>query len=278
MDNRNNNQFTAEFGSLPNPRRQSRQHYDADAYLNEEILLVYDFFIEYNNNMRSYQNNVTSFLQTINAMHTARTGQRSRNGFSNTTQTNRPNVIPRQNTNFINDTINHILPGLFADIVVHPTEQQIANATRTFVYTHNIDMSLNTQCPITLEEFVPNETVCQIKHCRHTFKDASIKNWFRRNVRCPVCRYDIRTYAVEPSVVDLSNNTNSPVNTLPIINRNNNVVQTISSGISSILQNYFENGNVTDSSLNHAYSFEIPIVFYMDASGEDNIDIDNQVD
>jgi hypothetical protein len=34
--------------------------------------------------------------------------------------------------------------------------------------------------------------ICRIKHCSHSFKQAAIVDWFRRNVRCPVCRFDIR--------------------------------------------------------------------------------------
>ena len=69
---------------------------------------------------------------------------------------------------------------------------------------------INNRCPITLEDFQENETVCQIKHCRHTFKEQSLRNWFQNNVRCPVCRYDIRDYDEEEpsdSFIDPSNNT-----------------------------------------------------------------------
>jgi hypothetical protein len=82
---------------------------------------------------------------------------------------------------------------LFSEpVVVRPTNAQITNATRTFNYT--TDLSNNIRCPITLEEFQEHDVVCEIKHCRHLFKENSIMDWFQRNVRCPVCRYDIRDY------------------------------------------------------------------------------------
>ena len=80
----------------------------------------------------------------------------------------------------------------FQDVVVHPTDEQIRNATEIIQYDENNTSILNTSCPITLEAFQPGEHICRIKHCSHSFKRTAITDWFRRNVRCPVCRFDIR--------------------------------------------------------------------------------------
>ena len=50
---------------------------------------------------------------------------------------------------------------------------------------------MNDECPIRLEQFVPNDTVTQIRHCGHIFNSTELTNWFRTNTRCPVCRYDL---------------------------------------------------------------------------------------
>jgi hypothetical protein len=51
---------------------------------------------------------------------------------------------------------------------------------------------INHRCPITLEEFQENDNIRRIRHCGHCFNEESIQHWFRNNVRCPVCRLDIR--------------------------------------------------------------------------------------
>lgn len=80
------------------------------------------------------------------------------------------------------------------DVIVRPTNVQIILATENIIY----DTSLSQhRCPISLENFEEGTDICRIKHCGHVFKRSSLMNWFQRNVRCPVCRYDIREYIEE---------------------------------------------------------------------------------
>ena len=76
------------------------------------------------------------------------------------------------------------------DIPVGLTRAQIESATRTVAYT--TDNFNSTQCPISLDEFVENEMVCQIVHCRHIFKQRTITRWLETHTCCPVCRHDLR--------------------------------------------------------------------------------------
>ena len=87
------------------------------------------------------------------------------------------------------------------DVVVRPTDEQIRTATETIFFESNA--TENTNCPITLEPFVQGESICRIKHCSHIFKQEAIHDWFHRNVRCPVCRYDIREYEEEDEFNDV---------------------------------------------------------------------------
>lgn len=82
-------------------------------------------------------------------------------------------------------------PSLFQNVIISPTSEQLENATETVLYDSNMEF-INERCPITLEEFQDNERVTRITHCGHTFGESSIQNWFRTNVRCPVCRFDVR--------------------------------------------------------------------------------------
>ena len=101
--------------------------------------------------------------------------------------------------------------GLFPSAVNNvPTITQFAQATEPVQY-HSEGFSDNN-CPITLDEFSEGEMVCRIKHCGHIFKIQPLQNWFSRNSHCPVCRYDIRTWAITNATVAAMNPTNPTTN------------------------------------------------------------------
>jgi len=279
----------------------------------------------YQDNFRLYQENVLYALQLLSSSRPTdnilQEPVRNRSGNAMFTPTNNTsgitysytNTLPTSdptNTRSNNDTnrinyrssirreyrnninLGRTFTDLFTNVIVRPTEQQITNATRLFEYTDDMT-DVNNRCPITLEDFQENETVCQIKYCRHTFKEDSIRNWFQSNVRCPVCRYDIRDYVEEGEpirptdvIYDLSNNTIPPRTSSPNIDISNNnttrhrnntqlnsVMRNITRSISTVLDNYLDNGfqpDILDSNANNAnvFTFEIPIYYSMgDISG-----------
>ena len=89
--------------------------------------------------------------------------------------------------------------GNFNDpVYIVATAQQLDTATRNVLYGE-IDSPINSSCPICLDIFTPNSEVTQIHHCGHIFNRTELARWFQRNVRCPVCRYDIRDYVAQPT-------------------------------------------------------------------------------
>ena len=72
------------------------------------------------------------------------------------------------------------------------SSHEIEEATLTTTFS-NIDLPINTECPIRLEEFNDTDVVTQIRHCGHIFNSAELNNWFITNNRCPVCRHNIRS-------------------------------------------------------------------------------------
>jgi hypothetical protein len=92
-------------------------------------------------------------------------------------------------------------------IEIHPTPAQIEDATRV-VRFGDIVGPMNDSCPISLNRFAEDDSVTVIRHCNHVFNTAELNNWFLGNCKCPVCRYDIRTYTEPRNIVvtDLSNN------------------------------------------------------------------------
>jgi hypothetical protein len=79
-------------------------------------------------------------------------------------------------------------PATMEPVVVAPSAEQIRNAT-------------------IVTSMVPSDAVCSIcqdddnteswriiRHCQHRFHSRCIDEWFRQNVHCPVCRFDIRDH------------------------------------------------------------------------------------
>jgi len=99
---------------------------------------------------------------------------------------------------FLNNFLNTTVP-------IRPTSEQIQNASRSIRYSH-IENPLSETCPISLERFEPDEIVTQLIHCGHIFCEEQFQEWFENNVRCPVCRYDIRNY--RSSTRNTNTNTN----------------------------------------------------------------------
>jgi hypothetical protein len=97
-----------------------------------------------------------------------------------------------------------------SNVPIIPTREQILNATREIQFGE-IENPINTTCPISLETFQESDIVTQILHCVHNFNTRQLNTWFQSNVRCPMCRYDIREYENEPAtetseIFDISNN------------------------------------------------------------------------
>jgi hypothetical protein len=181
-------------------------------------------------------------------------------------------------------------------VIVHPTENEILNATELIHYNDTTEYNNNT-CPITLEEFNHGERICQIKHCGHIFREEALRNWFRRNVRCPVCRYDIRNYINTHRQSDISNNDlsgNTRTNILgtrydtneshsedsesdEIIHSSEDntdaippIPDTLTRNLTNILVDYINNNvgpNIQDISGGFTHTFDLPIVYYSDNSG-----------
>jgi len=84
------------------------------------------------------------------------------------------------------------------------TQEQINNCVRDISYT---ELCNETICPITLENFIIGETISQIIPCNHIFKKSGLIYWLSRNIKCPVCRYDLRSYNQVTETAPFTNNT-----------------------------------------------------------------------
>jgi hypothetical protein len=257
----------------PLPTRRMQILREIISNYNENVRLNNQQMMEYHQNMREILDMVRSFpdLQTRASSIPVPTPSR------NTNRLNSTNIYPELST---------LLYLLSNSIDYNTTERQtpprseslsrgqIQTATRNIHYT--TDLSHNV-CPISLEDFVENEEVCQIKQCGHIFKKNNIMHWFSAShVHCPVCRYDLRDYREpqepsndqsdetieEPTAEPISESTAEPNTnyTTRSENRNTRYVQDMSGIFTNLYEQLFLNNLMdSDSSGNLVYTFEFPL-------------------
>ena len=136
-----------------------------------------------------------------------------------TGRSNRTTAASPVRNSIIQNRLSDLLSTFFTNVPVVPTEQDIQRASRLVLY-REIENPINTSCPISLEPFTADQTVRQLRHCSHIFYENEFNSWFQNNVRCPVCRHDIRSQPTtdESNNVDPVPNQNpspNPVNPLP---------------------------------------------------------------
>jgi len=152
-------------------------------------------------------------------------------------------TIPTHNTSYINELLNSLMrsSAFVEPIEMYPSQAEIETATRRVRYS-DIARPINTQCPISLEDFHDNDIVMVIRQCGHTFYPDNLMNWFRTNCRCPVCRYDIRNYRTPTNM-----NPNANPNANPSIGTRSN--QSISR-MNSVDANHDNHHRTVDASGN----------------------------
>jgi len=190
---RNSNAFINRFiNQSLNDRQHNYIHYDYNNPINQNI---------YNENVNSsIRNNIRNNINNSNSSSASIFGT---------------NEVTNFLTNFLNTSVH-----------VRPTRQQINNAS-TMVRYDSIENPLSDNCPISLERFTNNEIVRQLKPCGHIFSRTSFRRWFENNVRCPVCRYDIRNYRDSTSTIPLPNVSNPSVSNPTIVSQAGVIVEDI---------------------------------------------------
>jgi len=238
----------------------SQSHNTRNPNLDRELLFITrDLMRNYSQSMQSYHANITSIVHLLTTLH----------------QPYPPATVPP--TAPISPTVpidyNRILyyyftrnptrqpnaNGFYNNVIVRPTNDQIQVATTNYLYSiDSVTGSSNTNCPITMDEFQNGEEVCRILHCGHTFRQEAISQWFETNVRCPVCRYDIRDYNINHQrQTDI--NHSAPVVTNE---RYANFRNRMENNILEIINEYYTEADLSN---NQVYTFEFPL--YYDISG-----------
>lgn len=93
-------------------------------------------------------------------------------------------------------------------IVVAPSATQLAAASSTYAAPTRLD----TPCAICQDTIAEGDQVRKLNHCDHFFHRSCVDTWFQRNVRCPVCRHDIRSRVVRATATTGSLNAQQTLN------------------------------------------------------------------
>lgn len=158
----------------------------------------------YNVNRNDYSANLNSRSRRSFTIHEPNLLTRTepyRDQYSSTATRNASGNFYNNMRNFWSHVNNPSYSGLtnnldinaFEDVVIAPTSDEISNATHIIRYG-NITQPQNQTCPISLSTFQDDTEVMRIRYCGHLFNSEDLQTWFQQNVRCPLCRYDIRNY------------------------------------------------------------------------------------
>ena len=88
----------------------------------------------------------------------------------------------------LNGTLhNTTIPNLSDPVIVRPSAEEVDHNT-----TIEIMDSEEEICAICQDRMEPGSEVRCLNACDHRFHIGCIDTWFQGNVRCPVCRHDVR--------------------------------------------------------------------------------------
>ena len=186
--------------------------------------LYYSPHIQYINRSPRVTYDIDHIIETLPTSRIF-TNSNSNSNSNRNTRTNR-----NRNVNDI-DNLTNLLTSFFENVDIYPSETQIQNATRVIPFGQ-IENPINQTCPISLDRFENEMNVTQILFCGHIFNSNEINEWFQTNVRCPVCRYDIRNYVrgnnttADETTNIPTNSTNNSSTTTPANSTNNSSTTT----------------------------------------------------
>ena len=166
----------------------------------------------------------------------------------------RPRNLARQSTrnpgrqNLINQILQTTL--YTPNARVPASTQDISRNTSIHSWNELSETTNQSLCPITQENFQPDDSVIRIDNCGHLFLEEALTTYFLEfDHRCPICRYNISSNMYSPST-NYDNSYNIPTFNIPPLNINN--YQTSQSNQTQPPRNLTRNlGGIFDISLNN---------------------------
>jgi hypothetical protein len=105
----------------------------------------------------------------------------------------------------MNNTGENTISNDLSPVRIRPTRSQVRRGTELLTWC-DVSNNFITQCPIDLAPFQEGDSILRIRHCGHIFREMNLRRHFRRNSRCPLCRYDIRDYIPNSNTPSITEN------------------------------------------------------------------------
>ncbi len=152
-------------------------------------------------------------------------------------------------------TTQGLPPNFFDPVPIFPTAEQLEAASMCLT----ADISATEQvCSICQENYRVGDQQRFLLYCAHFFHVRCVDRWFESNVRCPLCRHDIREGGPSPTS-DVSGNTGAIENHEyeTIIHTENGVVEAFTILRSTHQTNDFSMNDTEDNSYSESDGDEL---------------------
>ena len=153
----------------------------------------------YYNNLLS--NNIHTFnypIDNTRNQNNIEISDNTNNNDSNYTQNNinfsNTDNDENNSQNIDSNYLSNILQQIYNEIRVMENENiynYILDNCITYSKFNEIEDPMNEECPINQTEFAEYDNVIIINNCNHIFNTDAIKQWFKSNHTCPVCRNNL---------------------------------------------------------------------------------------
>jgi hypothetical protein len=149
----------------------------------------------YNYPSYTYGNNTTT-TPPVNSTteNTDNLNEQVRNAYTNLFTNPETIEVTFDSRNVNRRTVNNM-----EDVQVHPSLRTLRESSSIHIY-RDLDTTHET-CSICRENFEENSIVRRLG-CEHIFHIGCIDTWFETNIRCPLCRLDLRDNEEEAETAD----------------------------------------------------------------------------
>ena len=164
-----------------------------------------------NQTLNNNNNNLRLNIPSISRSYPTPRYNRFSNRYSyrnNNNSTNNNHIREENINNITSDFLESLFSSQNDTNLNNVTNEQIQNATEEVLFS-SINNPLNNTCPISHDRFEPSHIVMQIIPCGHIFTPNNLRQWFRTNQRCPLCRLDITRYDPRQTINNPYNSINS---------------------------------------------------------------------
>ena len=164
--------------------------------INQQLLSMYsNIYYNHLNNLHDIKRSMDQLMIYNNTgihQQQQQQQQQQQNPLPTTTHNTRRRTTRREDTP---RELSQLVNSFLESIPIVPSQQQINQAIRELNFS-DIENPINTQCPISLVDFQPEQRVSQIIHCGHIIETQNLNQWFHLHSSCPICRVDIRSQPV----------------------------------------------------------------------------------